>query len=384
MKFLQRLLTATAVALVAISGPRAAALVQLEDGKDHLFVDGSVEMAYDSNIFAHAQSGGSMSYQGSLSTEFTRHAGWIGVNITAMLTFANYVRYSSQNFVDPSLSAELTKQTGRTTGSLTLSMQKVNHADVDVNTRDVSWVYDAGLNFQYPVIERYSISGAFDANHIDYLDKQLFTDLTTYSETVSLYYILNEQRDLFMSVRTRQSDEANGQGEDDTYLDAGVSGRVIGPFNGSLQAGYQVRSPFGGSDTGRYGDLNASGTMTWNINRRITLTGDILRDFATTANALSVDSTSAGLTLQDSITSKAVATLDGSAGENKFLGVGGLMAPNDTARVDRFVSAGAYYSYAFDQHLKLQVGYSYYRSWSNVDYAAYPRAQYNATLSSHW
>jgi len=130
--------------------------------------------------------------------------------------------------------------------------------------------------------------------------------------------------------------------------------------------------------------MNASGTLTWNVNRRVTLTVDLLKDFATTANGLSVDSTSGGLTLQDSLTSKAVATLDGSAGENKFLGVQGLMAPGNRQRSDRFVSVGGFYSYAFNQHLKVQVGYSYYHSWSNVAYAAFPREQLTLTLSSHW
>jgi len=386
MKFQQRVLTAAAVTAAAVVCPPALALVSLEDGKDHLFIDGSVEMAFDSNVFAHAQSGGSQSYQGSLSTEFVRHAGWIGVNISAALSFANFARYSQQNYVDPKISAEFTKQTGRTTGSLTFSMEKINRADVDVNTRDVSWVYDAGLNFQYPVIERYSVSGSFDFNHTDYLDKQLFTDITSYSGSLYLYYVLNEMRDIFIDYRARMSDEGNGQNELDNSLTAGVSGRVIGPFNGSLQLGYQVRNPTGATpaSSGRYGDLNGSGTMTWNINRRVTLTADLLKDFAVTANALSVDSTSAGLTLQDSITSKAVATLDGSAGENRFLGNGGQTSPGGPERIDRFISLGGAYSYAFSEHLKAQFGYSYYRSWSNVAYAEFPRAQYNITLLSHW
>jgi hypothetical protein len=137
-------------------------------------------------------------------------------------------------------------------------------------------------------------------------------------------------------------------------------------------------------NSGRYGDLNGSGTMTWNMNRRITLTADLLKDFATTANALSVDSTSGGLTLQDSLTSKAVASLDGNVGENRFLGNEGLTAPGAQERIDRFISFGGFYSYAYNVHLKIQVGYSYYKSWSNVAYAEFPRAQYNLSLSSHW
>jgi hypothetical protein len=42
MKLQNRLLTAAAVAAAAACAPGARGLVSLEDGKDHLFVDGSV------------------------------------------------------------------------------------------------------------------------------------------------------------------------------------------------------------------------------------------------------------------------------------------------------------------------------------------------------
>jgi hypothetical protein len=269
MKLQNRLLTAGAVVAVAFLTPSSQGLVSLEDGKDHIFVDGSVEVGYDSNVFANAQSGGSMTYQGTLGMEFTRRAGWIGVNASASLDWARYANFRDQDYVDPKFTAELTKQTGRTTGSLTLSAQRINRADVTVNTRDTSWVYDVGFNFQYPVIERYSIAGSFDYNRIDYLDQALFTNLTTYTENVFLYYILNEQRDLFVNYRLRTSDEEGGSYDVDNSLSAGVSGRVYGPFNGSLQAGYETRSSHGGPDNGEmFDDITVSGAATWNIDRR--------------------------------------------------------------------------------------------------------------------
>ncbi len=129
--------------------------------------------------------------------------------------------------MDPKVTAELTKQTGQDDRLLTVSVQREDRADVTVNTRDISWNYDAGFNFQYPVIERYSISGSFDYNHADYSDQQLFTNLTTYTENLYLYYILNEQRDLFIDYRLRESDEATGDYDIDNSLSAGVSGRVV-------------------------------------------------------------------------------------------------------------------------------------------------------------
>ena len=385
MKLPTRSLTASAVMAVAVFVPCARALVSLEDGKDHLFVDGTFNIGYDSNVFANAQSGGSMVYSGSLGVDFTRRAGWIGVNMSASLDFARYGIFRAQDYVDPKFTAEFTKQTGRTTGSLTFSLQRENRADLTVNTRDVSWNYDIGLNFQYPVIERYSISGSFDYNHADYLDKQLFTDLTTYTENVYLYYILNEQRDLFLDYRNRYSDEATGIYDIDNSLSAGVSGKVYGPFNGALQIGYQQRTPHGGPDSGRNeDDITATGSATWNMNRRMTLTANLSRDFSTTAAAQSIETTNAGLIFQDSFTARASTTLMAGVGQNKFLGSQGILEPDGKRRVDDFIDLSASYFYTINQHLKFSVNYTYYRSWSTLAYAEFPRHQITMGLASHW
>jgi hypothetical protein len=326
-----------------------------------------------------------MVYQGSVGLDFTRRAGWIGVNATASLNFARYGSFRSQDYVDPKFTAEFTKQTGRTTGSITMSVQREDRTDVTVNTRDVSWNYDAGLNFEYPVIERYSIAGSFDYNRADYQDQQLFTNLTTYTENLYLYYILNEQRDLFVDYRLRDSDEATGDFDIDNSLTAGVSGKVYGPFNGSLQAGYETRTMHGGPDNGEdFGDLTVSGAATWNMNRRMTLTANMSRDYSTTATAQSIESTSAGLIFQDSFTSKASTILSGEVGENKFLGEDGLVEPSGVRRIDNFYDVSAAYFYTINQHIKFSVSYSYYRSYSTLAYAEFPREQIDLGLTSHW
>jgi hypothetical protein len=387
MKFQHRLLTASAVAWIAVFAPRAQALVSLEDGRDHLFIDGSVDVSYDSNVFTNAMNQGSLVYEGTIGTEFTRRAGWIGVNATASLDWARYADFRSQDYVDPKLTAEFTKQTGRTTGSLKLSLQRENRADVDVNTRDVSWNYDAVLNFQYPVIERYSISGSLEYGHVNYQDQALFTNQTTYSGNLYLYYILNEVRDLFVDYRTEYTDESKGAGDEvDRSLSAGVSGKVFGPFNGSLQGGYQVRSPYGA--TGPFSvtshDWTASGSLTWNITRRMTLTADVSRDFATTAEALSIDSTRLGLTFQDSFTAKASATIDAAVGQNEFLGAEGATAPGGKQRVDTFFTLSASYFYTLNKHLKAYVTYTFYQNWSTLPFADFPRDQFDVGLNTHW
>jgi hypothetical protein len=379
------LLTAAAVTAVAVLAAPARALVALEDGRDHIFVDGSFEMGYDSNVFANAESGGSVSYRETLAIAFSRHAGLIGVNATASLEAGQYSSFRGQNYVDPKVTAELTKLTGRTTGTLSASIQREDHADVTTNTRDTSWVYDTGLNFQYPVIERYSISGTVDYNKTDYLDQTLFTNLVTYTEDVYLYYILNEQRDLFVDYRNRYTEEESGVTDSDNDLSGGVSGKVYGPFNGSVQFGYQQRSTRGGPEAGDvFNDVSANGATTWNIDRRMTLTANLSRDFSTTATAQSIDTSSAGLVFQDSLTAKASTTLTAEGGQNRFLGAEGDVQPGGAQRVDWFYELGAAYFYTVNQHLKFSISYDYYRSYSTLAYAEFGRHQVDFTVSSHW
>jgi hypothetical protein len=139
-----------------------------------------------------------------------------------------------------------------------------------------------------------------------------------------------------------------------------------------------------GPDSVTSHDWSASGSMIWNMSRRMTLSADLARDFSTTAEALSIESTTAGLTFQDSFTAKASLTLDASAGENQFLGAAGDSAPGGKQRVDRFATLGASYFYTLNKHLKAFVTYSYYRNWSTLPFADFPREQVSLGLSTHW
>lgn len=384
MKLKQRLCAAAVLTSIALAAPGLRALVSLEDGKDRGYVDATVDLGYDSNVFANAQSGGSFVYEGTVLAELARRAGWIGVNVTAGFDFARYANFRDQDYVDPRFSAEFTKQTGRTTGSFTVNILRQDRADIDVNTRDTAWIYSTALDFQYPVIERYSISGSLGYTRTDYEDRTLFVNQQMYTGNLYLYYVLNEQRDLFIDARSRYTRESNGEYDIDRALSAGVSGRVYGPFNGSLQVGYQVRNPYHSLDSGTFNDFTASGSATWNMNRKMTLTAEVSRDYSNTAQALTVDATRGGLTFQDSLTAKASVTLQAAAGENRFLGVEGLTAGDGVRRVDTFVSFGAAYFYTINQHLKVALLYDYYRNWSTLAYAEFPRDQVTLELKSHW
>jgi hypothetical protein len=52
--------------------------------------------------------------------------------------------------------------------------------------------------------------------------------------------------------------------------------------------------------------------------------------------------------------------------------------------VDTYFDLGAAYFYTVNQHLKASISYTYYRSYSTLAYADFPRDQLDFSLSSHW
>jgi hypothetical protein len=387
MKFAQRWMGVAGLALGGLAfTPLARALVTLEDGRDKIFVTGTAGIAYDSNVFANSGSGGSMTYNASVGIEYVRRAGWIGVNASVVWTFQRYANYSAQNYADPAYSLELDKESGRTTGALTLSAQKQNRADVDVNTIDTSWAYAAGLSVRYPVIDRYSFSAGFNYAYTDYSDQALFTNLSQYAANLQLFYVLSEQRDLFVGYRYRYNESSGVAHDVDHNVFAGVTGRILPGLNGSLQVGYQLRFPYEHDTTrgGTEGDYTVTGSTTWDLNRKSNLTGTVTKDFGVTATAISIDTLNAALTYTYSYSAKLSAFAGIGGGETDFLGDNGRVYPHGPQRRDLDFTWNVGLNFTLNQHFKATLSYDSIRNWSNLSIAEFPRELVNLTLTSRW
>jgi hypothetical protein len=387
MKLTQRWIATAGLAVAGLAAsPAARALVTLEDGRDKIFVNGSVGIAYDSNVFSNSSSGGSMTYTATVGLEYVRRAGWIGVNASVVWTFTEYGSYPGQNFADPAFQAEFDKESGRTTGALTLGAQKQNRADVDVNTIDSSWAYVAGLTARYPVIDRYSISGSFNYAYTDYADQKLFTNLSQYSASLQLYYILSEERDVFAGYRYRYSESSGVAHDVDHSAFAGVSGRILPGLNGSLQAGYEVRLPYEHDTThgGTTGGYTLAGSATWDFNRKSSLTGTISKDFGTTATATSIDTLTGQLTYTYAYSAKLSVFAGVGGGETTFFGDLGRIYPGGPERQDYTFNYNVGVNYTLNQHFKASLEYIYMRNWSNLSIADFPRDTTTLTLTSRW
>ncbi|MBI5694112.1 MAG: hypothetical protein HZC55_28890, partial [Verrucomicrobia bacterium] len=159
--------------------PPSHALVSLNDGRDRIYVSGSVSVSRDSNVFANSDHQGDYVYSTTLTADYTRRAGWIGVNAHAGVSSSRFGEFKSQDFNNPSFGVEFTKQTGRTTGSLVLSAARESRADAEVNLRSTSWNVPVGLSVKYPLAGAYTLAGSFGYSSRRFLDEAVFTSLET-------------------------------------------------------------------------------------------------------------------------------------------------------------------------------------------------------------
>lgn len=400
MNFRGEIRAGIVVVLVAtLACPPAHALVTLNDSHDHIFVTGSFGVSHDSNIFAQASSAGDYVYNAGLSIDYTRRAGWIGVNASMSMAAARYGKLVTENFTNPSYALELTKQSGRTTGSFTLSGARESRADSAVNIRSTSWNYAAGLNFKYPISERYTMSGSLNYSARKYVEQTTLANLSTYAANVDLFYVFANERDLIAGYRYRYGETSRSTSTTDHALTLGMHGRIMAGINGTVRVGYQTRTPHpGDADHSGYSGLTASAATSYAVNRKLTFNGGVSKDYSTTATDTSVDSTSA--TLDGTYARNVHWTFFAGTGwgDTRFLGDRGrvVLAPGNPSAVppippllgrnrhDNYFNWSAGVAYSLNEHFKANFNYTWFKNWSTVSYADFVRSSWNLNMTSRW
>jgi hypothetical protein len=366
-----------AMACACLTATQGRALLKFNEGHDRILVKADTTIGLDSNIDAASNGSSDIVSTSSLEIEYTRHAGMIGVNGNVMWTLGRFAENASQDFADPSLSLELVKETGRTTGSFTLNAARQNQADAALNQRIESWNYNAGLNWKYPVIERYSLAGSLGTGLLDFTDNSTgLVDLKTLYASVDLYYTYNSQRDLFAGYRIRQSDTSSNSQLIDHAFTAGVSGKIISKLNGTVRAGYQFRNDVKTGET--FQSITASSSVTWAVNKRFTITGTLSKDFNTTGSDSSSDNLTFDLNAQYVLNPHWTLFSGVGAGTTDYLS--GI----DNGRRDQFVTWNLGVNYTMNEHFKASLTYSYLQNWSNRSIASYDRSAISLYLSTLW
>lgn len=370
---------ASAALLTGVLASPASALVKFNDGHDEIFVIATAGIGYDSNIYAYKGGDGDTSLNASLDLEYRRKAGMLGVNGNLGWEFAKFQDFSAEDFANPHMSAELTKDGGRTTGSLTAGAKRESRSDSAINIRTTSWEYDAGLNLKYPVIERYSLTGQAAWSRSDYLDNTSLVDLDTWTLSSDLFYVYNSQRDLFGGYRLRVTETSADTQDTDHALTIGTSGKIIATINGTARFGYQVRESNRTDGTSEsFDDITSSVSATWSGIQRLNVTGQISSDFQTIATDVSVNTTAAGLDALYALNAHVSVYAGTGVGRSRFLGEAG------GGRRDTYLTWNTGVVYTLNDHFKATLGFSWFENWSTFEYSDYTRNTISLNLSSRW
>lgn len=394
---------AAAALLLALSAVPAHALLRFDESRNQVYVTAYVGVGYDSNVFTNNQTGNDdMVISGGAGIEFARKAGLIGVNASLGWDFGNFTTFTDENFLNPSMSLEFSKGTGRTTGAVQLNARRETRADPTVGLRTDSWNYGINLNYRYPIMERYSLAGNIGYAITDYVDPgQTFVDLDTYTVGTDLFYSWRSDRDLLAGYRYRFSETSVTSESVDHSWYAGVSGRILSKLSGSARVGWTYReNRFPANTTlidgttpktedstdGMYVSLSG----TWPATRKATFTLALTQDFSSSSTNFQTQTSSADLTGLFSHTVKFSTRANIGVGYTQFLSGFANNTPtftegfNGLDRNDHYFTAGVGANYAITEHFTLSVNYTYYQNWSNLSSFEFVRHSVGLTLSTRW
>ena len=215
------------MAVAAVMGPRSAALLVFNDGRDEVNVTASYGITYDSNLFAQAGGGGDYSQAFALGTQYARRGGVIGVKASLGLTATRFRKFSGEDFNNPAFDLTFTKESGRLTGSIGLSTQRESRTDAAANVFASSWNYDASLRFRYPINSRYYFTSTTDFSLCDYVENSALFNLKSYAEALDVFYVYTSKLDLLGGYRIRWGDAQGGSRTVDNALTFGATGAIL-------------------------------------------------------------------------------------------------------------------------------------------------------------
>jgi len=365
--------------VAAAMAPRAAALLDFNDGHDKVTVSAEYGITYDSNLFVHAGGPGDYDQSLSLGANYTRRAGLIGVNASLSVSTARFTKFSSEDFTNPSLSLELTKGQGRLTGTVSLSAQRESTSDTATNLFTTSWNYGSSINLRYPINDRYYFTSLSDFSLHDYVQNSSPFNLLSYSEAIDVFYVYTSKLDLLGGYRIRLGEAQGGSHTQDNALTLGATGGILPKLTGSFRAGYQWRDESGATG-GRYGSLTTSLSLSWPMTKRVTFTGEASKDFTTAASDVSVDTTAFNLSASLKPTSPLKFILNTGVGYafSNFLGARG------DGREDRALSFNASITFTLTAVLSSSISYAYTDNQSNIAFSNFARHTATFNLSARF
>ena len=363
-----------ALLLSAVAFQPAYALINLNQGKDLIFVNSTYSFGYDSNVFTRAVAQSSVTHNVSLATDYTRQAGIISVAANAAVAAGLFQDLPEQNFIDPRFELTLRKRYGRTTGSLDLLARRESQPDPDVGQRTEDWNYAGNFDLRYPVNDRYYFTNNAGYSGTFYTNKNALSDLRAISEAIALNYIYTSKLALNAGYTVLFSDTSRDSRATDHSFTVGASGGILPKLTGNLRFGYQLRdnrSATAGNET--FDAITSSTQLKWRYSRNLTVTGEYNASFSTTAADLPINRSALGLHAEVALAGPYTGEFGAVYTHTAFLGQAG------DDRRDELVQLDASIRLALTRHVRAALGYSYMLNASNS--AAFDFSRHTVALS---
>jgi len=365
------------LAALLATTPAARALMNFDGTRNQLFVFGGLTLAYDSNIYAEADGRGDYSLTAQAGTELKRKAGLIAVDFTAKVDVVHYGEFTDEDTVNPNFALLLSKDTGRTTGTFSVSAYRETRSDSSVNLRTSSLNYPVSLNLRYPINDKFYGTSATEYLRRTYEDDASLVDYSDISEAVDFYYTYSSKLDLLAGYRLRFSEAALYGRATDHWLSVGATGGILPKLTGTFRVGYQLRNMESGTPD-HYDHFNFMAGLTWPVMRKLSVSLNALRDFGTIATGESVDTSSLSLVGTYTYNSKLQFNTGIATGLNDFLGE----TQND--RRDTFFSWDTGFQYEMNEHFQFSGTYVYFRNWSSLTIGDYDNHRVSVSISCRY
>lgn len=369
----------TSICLVVGLGAtsQVQALFNLNQGKDMIFVSSSYTIGFDTNVFTRTTDQSSVTQNFSLSAAYTRNAGLIGVTANIGTSTGRFESIRSQDFTDPTLAVSFRKRYGRTTGALRLQTRRDSQPDPDAGQRTRAWNHALGLDIRYPVNDRYFFTNGFNVSSRLYTNSAVFSDLTSFSDSVALNYALSSKLDLNSAYTFGYSQTSRNTNAFDHSVTFGASGGILPKLSGSINLGlvHRANETSTGIDE-TFTGFSSGTSLKWLFSRRLSFNADLNSDISTTSTDISVLRTSGGFHTTASVTSKYILNSGVVYTVTRFLGVAGA------GRMDDMLQFSASLGRALTTHMNTSVSYVYMLNRSNSSGADFERHTLSLMLSA--
>jgi hypothetical protein len=345
--------------------PSARALLVFNDGKDQVFVTATYSMGYDTNVFSQSTAKGAITQALSFGATYNRKAGLIGVTAGFGMNFGQFFGIPGQDFADPNFTLAFNKGVGRTTGSLSFNVVKVNTPDPIANDRAIGWTYGASLNLRYPVIERFYLTDLTSVNGSSYNNETLFAQQQTYSEGINMNFIYDSKLDLSDGYVFALSETKDTTTYNHTF-NLGANGNILPKVDGSVAVGYTLDlADYAHAKGETFSGVDANAVLNWRVTRALNLTASVTKNFSISSTDINLDTTNYSLAAETVVAKRFRTEMKVNYVPTDFLGRAGL------GRRDRLWEFQPNLGTALTTHIRCNLGYGYLINYSNFASAAF-------------